>query len=242
IGSGSSIAQKLRTTTINNFRLKDVQMGGQGAPLVPVGDKLLFSDYDACLNLGGFANISYERGKKRLAFDICPLNMAFNHLTRSIDLEYDDGGKIAKSGDVDTPLLKRLNSLAFYAASRPKSLGKEWFVSKFNPLIEKARLSVPDKLATCTEHFAAQIAKVINESNQSNVLVTGGGAYNEYLIQSIEEKTTATLIIPDPDIVEFKEAIIFAFLGVLRIRNEVNVLSSVTGSPKDHCAGIIHNP
>ena len=242
IGNGSSIATSIKTTTINDFRTRDVQMGGQGAPLVPIGDKILFSEYNFCLNLGGFANISFDKNEKRQAFDICPMNMAFNELAAKIDQKYDEGGAIASSGDVDTPLLRSLNNLEYYKMKPPKSLGREWYLSRFKTLIEKSKLSVPDKLATCAEHFSQQIAGVINENGQGKVLITGGGAYNSHLIGLIEQKTASTLVIPEPEIVEFKEAIIFAFLGVLRMRNEINVLSSVTGASKDHCSGVIHNP
>lgn len=242
IGSGSVIAKKINTTTVNDFRSKDVKMGGQGAPLVPMGDKMLFSDYDICLNLGGFANISFEKDGKRIAFDICPANMILNDLCQKIDLTYDDGGFLARSGEVNKPLLHKLNSIEFYTRTHPKSLGREWYFENVTPIIEDSKISVPDKLATCLEHIAIQISMIINDQQLGNILVTGGGAYNEFLIEKLEDKSIGNIIIPDPEIIEFKEAIIFAFLGVLRLRNEVNVLSSVTGAEKDHCSGVIHNP
>lgn len=241
IGSGSAICAKIRTTTINDFRSKDMKLGGQGAPLVPIGDELLFPEYDQCLNLGGFANISFKK-KKRFAFDICPANMMLNELCQKIDLQYDEQGNVARSGEVDHSLLKELNALDHYSKPFPKSLGREWYLSKVVPLLEKSKASIPDKLHTCVQHIATQISKNINENGRGKVLVTGGGAYNEYLIEKLDEMTEGTIVIPDPTIIEFKEAIIFAFLGVLRIRNEVNVLSSVTGAKKDHCSGVIHNP
>lgn len=241
IGSGSVIASRIKTTVVNDFRSKDVKMGGQGAPLVPMGDKVLFSDYEMCLNLGGFANISFDKGE-RVAFDICPANMLLNELCEKIDLEYDDGGEIARSGDIDMPLFHKLNDLEYYKISFPKSLGREWFFENIIPILEKCKISIPDKLATCTEHIAVQISKVINDQKEGKILITGGGAYNSYLIERLEEMSQGTIVIPEPETIEFKEAIIFAFLGVLRIRNEVNVLSSVTGAKKDHCSGVIHNP
>ena len=242
IGNGSALASSIRTTTINNFRIKDVQLGGEGAPLVPMGDKELFGEYDYCLNLGGIANISFDSKGERKAFDICPVNMALNDLANTIDLKYDDKGEIARSGDVDAAMLRKMNALDFYKQQAPKSLGREWYSAEFKPIVENNKISIPDKLATCVEHFATKIAEVLNNKDHGQVLITGGGAYNQFLIDRIEEKTNTTIIIPDPNIIEFKEAIIFAFLGVLRMRNEVNVLRSVTGASKDHCSGIIHNP
>jgi len=242
IGNGSVIANNIRVTIINNFRVKDVELGGQGAPLVPIGDKFLFPDYEFCLNLGGFANISFESNNERLAFDICPINMALNELAKNIDLDYDEGGEIARSGEIDSRLLKRLNSLDFYNVPAPKSLGREWYLSKFQPVLDNSKLSIPDKLATCCEHFAIQIANTINDQESGKVFITGGGAYNNYLIERLEQKLVSNIVIPEPNLIEFKEALIFAFLGVLRIRNENNVLSSVTGASRDHCSGIIHNP
>ncbi|NND78213.1 MAG: anhydro-N-acetylmuramic acid kinase [Flavobacteriales bacterium] len=241
IGSGGVIASHIRTTTINDFRSKDLKLGGQGAPLVPLGDELLFSEYDQCLNLGGFANISFNNGK-RVAYDICPCNMMLNELSLKIDLPYDKDGEIARYGDIDSSLLKELNALEYYSLPFPKSLGREWYLENILSLLEKSKASIPEKLATCTEHIAHQVSNSINRNGSGKILLTGGGSYNKFLIEKLDNKTTGTIVIPDPTIIDFKEAMIFAFLGVLRIRNEVNVLSSVTGANKDHCSGVIHNP
>ncbi|NND94193.1 MAG: anhydro-N-acetylmuramic acid kinase [Flavobacteriales bacterium] len=242
LGSGEIMAHELRLAVVNDFRKKDVALGGQGAPLVPIGDHLLFSKYDLCLNLGGFSNVSYLDNGVRKAFDICPVNMALNEAVKVTGKEYDEDGNLARSGDVHESLLKLLNGLEYYQLKGPKSLGREWYISEFNKRVEKRRLSPIDLLATLVEHISMQISRVINELEVKKVLVTGGGAYNSFLMERLSYHCSADISIPDNDLVDFKEALIFAFLGVLRMRNEINVLSSVTGAPKDHCAGIIHKP
>lgn len=242
IGNLPKIAALLEKTIVCDFRVQDVQLGGQGAPLVPIGDELLFSEYEYCLNLGGFSNISFNSEGKRIAFDISPVNIVLNYFTEKIALEYDDEGKLAKSGDICEDLLNELNSLAFYKKSFPKSLGKEFIQDEILPIIEKYNLSIKDILRTFVEHIAIQISNVVNDN--SKVLVTGGGTYNSFLISRLRElKYSVEWIIPKDDLIQFKEALIFGFLGVLRLRNEINVLSSVTGASKNHSSGnIFHYP
>lgn len=242
IGNLPKIAALLEKTIVCDFRVQDVQLGGQGAPLVPIGDELLFSEYDYCLNLGGFSNISFNSEGKRIAFDVSPVNIVLNYFTEKIALEYDDEGKLAKSGDICKDLLNELNSLAFYKKSFPKSLGKEFIQDEILPIIEKYNLSIKDILRTFVEHIAIQISNVVNDN--SKVLVTGGGTYNSFLISRLRElKYSVEWIIPKDDLIQFKEALIFGFLGVLRLRNEINVLSSVTGASKNHSSGnIFHYP
>lgn len=249
IGSGIEISTITNLKVICDFRTQDVKLGGQGAPLVPIGDMLLFGEYDFCLNLGGFANISFQKNGKRLAFDICPVNIVMNHYTRKLNLEYDDKGKMASRGILHNDLLNELNQLAFYTDKQPKSLGYEFIVDTIFPIIEKYNLSTEDLLRTFAEHVAVQISEVINrhveyisKKHNFNVLITGGGTYNDFLIDRITQYSNANMIVPDEEIIEFKEAIIFAFLGVLRDQNEVNILQSVTGASKDHCSGLIFNP
>lgn len=242
LGSGDVMARELKLAVVNDFRKKDVALGGQGAPLVPIGDHLLFAEYDLCLNLGGFSNVSYLEDGQRKAFDICPVNMPLNEAARITGHDHDDGGKMARSGDVHERLLSQLNRLEYYYKEGPKSLGREWYINEFKKRTDKKRLSPIDLLATLVEHMAMQIAKVIDSLPIKTVLVTGGGAYNTFLIERINYHCTADLTIPNNQLINYKEALIFAFLGVLRMRNEVNVLASVTGATKDHCAGIIHNP
>ena len=241
IGAGSAIAAECNLPVIFDFRSLDVALGGQGAPLVPVGDKLLFSEFDFCLNLGGFANISYEYNNERIAYDICPVNIVMNAVCATLGKEYDSGGELAATGHIHEPLLSELNELPFYRLplDSPKSLGKEWVIKNVNPLLEKYRLNETDVLRTFSEHIAIQIAKVLNNKTKGRILFTGGGAYNTFLTETIRKHTFHQIIIPDKNTIEFKEALIFAFLGVLRNRNEVNCLKSVTGAKRDNAGGAI---
>ncbi|MGI9532808.1 anhydro-N-acetylmuramic acid kinase [Lutimonas sp.] len=247
IGNGAQLSATTKRKVICDFRTQDVALGGQGAPLVPIGDQLLFSHYDFCLNLGGFANISYQKEISRIAYDICAVNIVLNHFTRLNGLEYDDGGKMASEGKVNKDLLHELNSLGYYKEMAPKSLGYEFVIETQLPLIEKYELSLPDILATCVEHSAVQIAEIVNqvvtenEGAQYRMLITGGGAYNTYLIERIKDLCAVDVIIPSKEIIEFKEALIFALLGVLRNEGQVNCLKSVTGASHDHSGGQIYN-
>ncbi len=237
IGDGRAIHSITQHKTIYDFRSQDVILGGNGAPLVPIGDLLLFSDYQACLNLGGFSNISFDQNKKRIAFDICPVNIILNPLAEKRGKKYDQNGTIARSGNIDLQLLEQLNTLAYYQQSAPKSLGIEWVIQNIHPLITNQKTE--DLLATFTEHAAQQLAKTIHQHQLSSVLITGGGAYNNFLIERLSAQTTAEIIIPNPEIIDYKEALIFAFMGVLKSLGRTNILSSVTGSQKDHSSGLI---
>lgn len=239
VGNGAFIASETGISTISNFRLLDVALKGQGAPLVPIGDLLLFPQYDYCLNLGGFANISYSHYKKRLAFDICPVNFVINHYSRLANREYDHNGTIAEKGKVDKQLLTALNKLEFYNLSPPKSLGREWVETSVFPLINNNNLAVEDILRTFYEHIVRQITLCFTGSDKK-ILVTGGGAHNKFLISLIRKKVSHKIIVPDDLLVDYKEALIFAFLGLLRARNENNCLASVTGAKHDNIGGIIY--
>lgn len=247
IGEGAQIAAATGIDTVCDFRSKDVALGGQGAPLVPIGDRLLFGEYDFCLNLGGFANISFEKNNQRIAFDICPVNMALNSLAAEAGLIYDDKGALAAAGIINNKILEKLNQLEFYSQPPPKSLGKEWFEKYFELVIQATSVTIKEHLRTVTEHIAQQIAAVISlqispaDSSVQKVLVTGGGAHNTFLVNCISSKTKAKLIVPEKKLVDFKEALIFAFLGVMRINNEINILQSVTGSAKDHIGGAVYS-
>lgn len=239
IGDGRAVRIKTNKTVVYDFRSQDVLLGGNGAPLVPIGDELLFSAYDACLNLGGFSNISLKRDGKRIAFDICPVNIVLNNLALKLGKKYDDNGELARSGIIDYELLNELNQLDFYQEKAPKSLGIEWINDQVLPLIKNQKPK--DLLATFTEHSAFQIAKILEDFEIKNVLITGGGTYNSYLIEKIKAKTKTEIHIPNQEIIEYKEALIFAFMGVLRSQNLTNVLSSATGSLTDHSSGLIAN-
>lgn len=237
IGEGRSISQIVGLPVVYDFRTLDVQLGGQGAPLVPVGDRLLFPEYDYCLNLGGIANISFEKDAKRIAYDICPCNQILNKLAQDLGKDYDAFGNMAKRGKVDQELLQKLNSLVYYSDDPPKSLGREWVDKVFLPVVDESKISTNDKLATCTLHFAYQISNSIDK--EENILITGGGAYNRYLIELLDKVSDHSWVVPADDLINYKEAMIFAFLGVLRWRGEINCLSSVTGASADSSCGII---
>lgn len=242
IGNLPKIAALLNQKVVCDFRVEDVDLGGQGAPLVPIGDELLFSDYDFCLNLGGFANISTNRNNVRIAYDVCPVNIVLNHYVNQLGFTFDDKGKLASEGFVKQKLLKELNKLPYYKKSFPKSLGLEWVNSEIIPLIDNHKLSTKDILRTFVEHIATQISNEIKSKQNASVLVTGGGAYNDFLIDCIRQITKNKIIVPDGLIIEFKEALIFGFLGVLKLRDETNCLQSVTGASKNHSSGKIYNP
>lgn len=241
IGSGAVIAAETGLTTVCDFRILDVALGGQGAPLVPFGDKHLFGSYAACLNIGGIANISLEdESGKRIAYDICEANMLLNYLAETNDLAFDAGGQLARSGKADKDLLAKLNALPYYSHAGAKSLGREWFEAQVLPFFKDGMPHLNDALATATEHVANVIANDLEKYALKNVLVTGGGAFNEFLIERIKAQTRCEIIIPEPLIVNFKEALIFAFLGYLRIRQQANTLATVTGAKKDSIGGAVY--
>ena len=247
IGNGLQIANISGIDTVCDFRSLDISLGGQGAPLVPIGDRSFFSEYTFCLNLGGISNVSMEKDNSRIAYDIGIANMLLNYISEKLDLAYDAGGAIARSGSKDIVLLEKLNSLEYYSLPFPKSTGYEWFESEIIPIIEATDLSEADLLNTSVHHICEQIAaELFNHSSRQGdrVLITGGGAMNNYLIDVLREKLNnrVEIVIPDEKLVSFKEALVFAFMGLLRKLNEINVLSSVTGAKKDSCSGILHSP
>lgn len=242
LGHGQSIANAINHTTICDFRTADVLLGGNGAPLVPIGDQLLFGEYEACVNLGGFANISYSEKNIIKAFDICPVNIVLNYLSKDIGLKYDKDGNISKSGKLIEPLLDELNSLDFYKTSPPKSLGREWVEENIIPLIEKSKGETRDKLRTFSEHSAVQIAKTLNGLQSKKILFTGGGAHNLFLIERIKALTNKNINMPHKNVIDYKEALVFAFLGVLRMEKKTNILSSVTGATNNSSSGMIFHP
>jgi len=239
IGNGANITAATGITTISDFRSLDIALKGQGAPLVPAGDDLLFGDYDYCLNLGGFCNISYRKNKKRIAFDICPVNIILNRLSGAYNMEYDKDGKLGRDGCVNKKLLKELDDISFYKQDPPKSISREWLEQVFVPVLKKHKISDKDKISTIYEHISYQIAKIPAGNSKTTLFVTGGGVYNKYLMDLLGQISNCSIIIPDKIIIEYKEAMIFAFLGMLRIRNEINCLSSATGAKFDNIGGTI---
>ena len=253
IGSGAGIAAKTGVDTICDFRTTDVALGGQGAPLVPIGDRHLFGDYDYCLNLGGFSNISFESFKEnpdgkriatRTAFDISPVNYVLNYYMRTIGKDYDRDGALARSGKICRELLDKLNNLPFYTQEGPKSLGREWVENEVIPLIESYKISIEDKLCTFCEHAAIQTSRNVKGKEGggiSTVLVTGGGAFNKFLMERFQANAPqCKYVIPDAETVNFKEALIFAFLGALYVADIPNCMSSVTGAAYDCIGGALY--
>jgi len=242
IGNGAILAALCGTPVICDFRSIDVALGGEGAPLVPIGDELLFSEYDYCLNLGGVANISYQKDGKRVGFDIVICNMVLNLLANLMSREFDADGKIAKSGQVLPNLLKNLDSIYYYSLKGHKSLGAEWFAEKFFPIVQRNKGAMRDKMATVTEHIVYQIRNAIPDAS-GKMLVTGGGAKNAFLMERLTSVCNPLeIVVPEKTIIDFKEAIIFAFLGCLRVYQIPNVLSSVTGASRDSVSGALYEP
>ena len=233
IGDISAISAQAECTVVGNFRTLDVALNGQGAPLVPIGDELLFKDYECCLNIGGFSNISYREEGVRKAFDICPSNIVLNYLAEKLGKTYDADGMAARSGNINPRLCQELNNIPYYINNDKKSLAKEFVKQYVFPILDRYDISIEDKLASFTEHTADRISKNIT----GRTLVTGGGVYNKYLLERIRSKTNYELVVPDKLLIDYKEALIFAFLGLRRMRKEINCLASVTGARRDSCCG-----
>ena len=242
IGSGDEIARATGIDVINDFRIKDVELGGQGAPLVPIGDRLLFNEYESCLNLGGIANISFEFEGNRVAFDICPANIPLNYeIKKAFHIDFDRYGEMASTGTVIEDLLATLNALPYYRQRFPKSLGMEWITENIlTHLTHYEDRPTAHLLRTLVEHETDQIDRIFNRYDIKNCLVTGGGAYNTFFMERLLAKTECEIIIPEPQLVEFKEALIFAFLAYLNVNDQINTLASVTGANSDSIGGIKH--
>jgi anhydro-N-acetylmuramic acid kinase len=241
IGSAAHIAAAAGIDVIADFRTTDVAHGGQGAPLVPIGDLWLFGNYPMCLNLGGIANVSVKESLHMEAFDIGLCNMALNHYAEKLGVSYDRDGNLSRQGSLNEILLQQLNSLEFFKQPAPKSLGKEFWVNEFLPIVEHSGVNAHDALHTITEHIAIQIGAALTHREQGEMLVTGGGAHNGFLIERIAAHTQHRVVVPEKKIVDFKEALIFAFLGALRTAGESNALASVTGARRDSVGGAIYS-
>nr|WP_299340973.1 anhydro-N-acetylmuramic acid kinase [Allomuricauda sp.] len=247
LGNGQLLADTSQRKVVCDFRTKDVRLGGQGAPLVPIGDKFLFQTYDFCLNLGGISNISFDRDEERIAYDIGLANMPLNYITQKLGMNYDEDGQMTRSGSLDINLLNALNDLEYYRLPHPKSTGYEWFIAEIVPLIENSKASEADLLHTIIHHNCEQIAldtKKHLTKSKSTMLVTGGGALNSFFTDTLQQKLgpDIQLVIPSKTLIAYKEALIFAFMGVLRLEDEINVLSSVTGAKEDSCSGEVFEP
>jgi len=242
IGEGAAIAAGCGLPVVCDFRTGDVAKGGQGAPLVPVGDEMLFASFDYCLNLGGFANISMQMHGKRVAFDISPANIILNHIANQAGKAFDKNGEMAASGKVHDELFETLNNLGYYHMQPPKSLGREWIEKEVFPMLTQYNISREDAACTFCEHIAIQIAACLDNDPGKQMLVTGGGAFNIYLVNRIAAHTSVKLVIPDPKTVNYKEALVFAFLGLLRMQAKPNCLASVTGATRNVSGGAVYLP
>lgn len=250
IGDGAAISAKCGLPVICNFRTQDVSLGGQGTPIAPIADKLFFGDFKFCLNIGGIANLSFKTSDGGIiGFDSCGANLVLNSIANELNLEFDEDGNLARNGQVNQELLTELNSQWYFEKAFPKSIGGGWVTKIFLPLFRKHHISVEDKMRTAIEHIVMQISKDVKaiyqhqnlESDPSDtMLVTGGGAFNKMLMESLSEYSPVQLVIPDTTTIKFKEALIMALMGALRVSNQVNVLASVTGAKADSIGGEIH--
>ena len=236
IGSGTWLHAVSGFKVICDFRTLDIAFGGQGAPLVPIGDKLLFGEYEFCLNIGGFANVSFDdENGRRIAYDLCPVNYCLNRMMLTRGQEYDKDGLVARSGKVNAKLFEALNNLEYYHLPAPKSLAQEWVDAQVTPLLNACDDTFENKISTLTEHAAFQISRPFKKG--CRVLVTGGDAYNLFLLERALVYKKFEWIKPAPDIINYKEALIFAFLGLLRAEGLPNCLRSVTGAKCDSTSG-----
>ncbi len=242
LGNGQAVAIVSGIETVSDFRNKDILLGGQGAPLVPIGDKLLFAEYDYCVNIGGIANISFEEKGERLGYDVCPANQLLNHLSRQMGKPYDKNGATASLGKLDKSFFDELNNVDFCQQPYPKSLSNEQVQEIFLPILDSSPASLEDKLYTVVKHIAFQIAKTTDASSRKKILLTGGGAHNSFLAEAIRRECPQSVYLPDIQIIDFKEALIFAFMGVLRKVGRINCLASVTGAERDSSGGVIYLP
>ena len=246
LGDGAAIAAKTQLPVVSDLRSLDIAFGGQGAPIVPIGERLLLGEYDYFLNLGGIANLSFN-ADQYIAFDVCPANRVLNMLAADAGKEYDEGGQMAAAGTIDHSLLEKLNRLDYYKQPYPKSLANDFGTDTVYPVIKQVEKSIPDALRTCTEHIAIQIKEAISsignlrpQTSNLKLLCTGGGAFNTFLVERLKDQVkelNIEVIIPGERLVKYKEALIMALIGVLRWREETNVLSSVTGAKRDSVGG-----
>jgi len=242
IGHGQAIADVCKCIVINDFRSEDVNKGGQGAPLVPIGDRLLFEDYPICLNIGGIANISYEVNGNRLAFDCCMANQGLNFIAGFAGLPFDEDGKMAAGGKIIPELFEALNAEDYFKKSAPKSLGREFFESHQRELLLQGQHNPADAAHTYASHIAFQIAQSVSYLPNSKMLVTGGGAFHNFLISKLKQFSNHQIEVGSVELINFKEALIFAFLGVLKQQGMTNILASYTGASSDSSSGVCWHP
>ncbi|MDB5199735.1 MAG: anhydro-N-acetylmuramic acid kinase [Chitinophagaceae bacterium] len=246
LGDGAAIAAETQLPVVAGLRAMDIAFGGQGAPIVPIGEKILLDDYTYFLNLGGIANISIHDNDNVIAFDVCAANRILNMLAEEKEVAFDDNGNIAAAGSINNELLQKLNELEYYKRHHPKSLANDFGVETVFPIIKQASLTTEDAMRTYVEHIVAQIKNAIVSCQLSVVsrqlLVTGGGAFNSFMISRLKEvlqQLSIEVIIPEKDLIQYKEALIMALMGILRWREEYNVLASVTGAKRNSIGGAL---
>lgn len=242
VGSGAHIAAISGVATACDFRTLDVALCGQGAPLVPFGERHLFPEHRAFVNLGGIANVAIHEVDKTIGYDICPCNQALDLLAQEAGVPYDANGDLARTGVVNVELLGKLNALAFYRQEPPRSLGREWFDERMKSLIIAASIPLKDRMRTVVEHIALLIARELDKAGVETALFTGGGAHNGFLIERIGALGRVRPELPSKELIDYKEAVIFAFLGLMRLRGEVNTLASVTGAAHNSIGGAVYLP
>jgi anhydro-N-acetylmuramic acid kinase len=257
LGDGAAIAAETKLPVVSDLRSLDIAFGGQGAPIVPLGEKLLFPSYHYFLNIGGIANVSIHSKQTNIAdshsdkneiiaFDICAANRVLNMLAGEKNLQYDEDGKMAASGKINEDLLQKLNSLNYYSLPYPKSLANSFGTDIIFPLIKSFDLTTEDSLCTYVEHIALQIKNALipffSKSEVQQLVITGGGAFNQFLIRRISmhlSEINFEVFIPEDEVVVYKEALIMALLGILRWREQYTVLSSVTGASQNSIGGAL---
>ncbi len=246
LGDGAAIAAATGINVVSDLRAMDIALGGQGAPIVPMGEKLLFAGYNLLLNIGGIANLSYKKEDSYSAYDICPANSTLNQLAATAGKAYDAEGAMAGAGTVNEALLQALNSLAYYAAAPPKSLANSFGSTIIYPLVRSYALPVPDAMRTYTRHIAVQVRNAIAQwaagATPAPLFTTGGGAFNTFLVEEISAQVApygVEVVLPPAAVINYKEALIMALLGILRWREENTVLSSVTGAARSSIGGAV---
>ncbi len=246
IGSGAAIAAATGINVISDLRSMDTALGGQGAPLVPVGEQALFSEYDYCLNIGGISNISIKKDGHWMAWDICAANRVLNGLAATKNRSFDDKGMMAASGKLNTALLTKLNAIQYYKQQPPKSLDNSFGDHDVLGMIQDAGIDTADALHTYCRHIAQQILysllPIHQQQASAKMLVTGGGAFNDFLMHCIQEELKTIHIditIPNATVVQYKEALIMAFLAVLRWREEYTCYADSTGASRNSIGGAV---
>lgn len=243
IGNGNALAATVGKTVICDFRMQDVAMNGEGAPLAPLADAYLFPGYDYYMNIGGIANISAKCSDRWVAYDFAPANQVLNFLAEKSDLKFDKDGEIARAGNVNAELLDSLQKLNFFGKEYPKSMSNEWIRTEVLPLFKGSGRSLEDQMRTAVELIVSTsfdaIALIQRQENKQSVssemLMSGGGCHNLFLVEKLKEKLSELNIevqIPKKDIIDFKEAMLVALLGMFRLNAIPNSIPEVTGAKK----------